>query len=56
MNRLFDKAKRDRQRLRWLGTRPVDDVRAAERRALSASKPSRARASPAGLVPVGSIR
>jgi len=33
MNRLFDKATRDRRVLRWLGTRPVDDVRAAERRA-----------------------
>jgi hypothetical protein len=44
MNRLFDKTRRNAHPLRWLGTRPVDGVRAAERRAMTAGRPGRGRA------------
>jgi hypothetical protein len=56
MKRLFDKAMRNRHLLRWLGTRPVDDVRAAERRAMSATGPVRARRLRAALLPTGPSR
>jgi hypothetical protein len=46
MNRLFDKTNRVRSPLQWLGTRPVENVRAAERRAISASRPAKSRAGP----------
>lgn len=44
MNRLFDKTNRDTHPLRWLGTRPVDGVREAERRAMTAGRPVHVRA------------
>jgi hypothetical protein len=56
MNRLFDMAMRHRRWLRWLGTRPVDDVRAAERRAQSALRPGKLRRSRTALAPVGPFR
>ena len=56
MKRLFDKAMRNRHPLRWLGTRPVDDVRAAERRAQSAVNPARTRRLRSALLPAGSFR
>jgi hypothetical protein len=48
MNRLFDKTNRLRSPLQWLGTRPVENVRAAERRAISATRPARTRTAPIG--------
>ena len=56
MKRLFDKAIQHGQLLRWLGIRPVDAVRAAERRARSADKPERARRPAAALAPAGPMR
>ena len=56
MNRLFDKTRRNAHPLRWLGTRPVDGVRAAERRAMAAGRPGRVRATPTLARPLPALR
>jgi len=56
MNRLFDQTNRHRSPLQWLGTRPVENVRAAERRAISATRPVKSRTAPIFPLPIGPCR